>query len=100
VVDLRAGQEWNPQLLELIREADLFELFWSSNSMRSQAVTPGMEVRAVTGRPNFIRPVYWQQPMPRDDVREPSAGAVEAACTFSSCSFSCDPAVGCQPSLS
>ena len=31
VVDLRAGESWSDGLEEMIREADVFQLFWSSN---------------------------------------------------------------------
>ena len=35
---LRSGEEWDVRLLELIDEASIFQLFWSSNSMRSEYV--------------------------------------------------------------
>ena len=35
VVALRSGERWRERLPELIEEADVFQLFWSSNSMRS-----------------------------------------------------------------
>jgi hypothetical protein len=35
---LRSGEEWEPRLLELIDQADIFQLFWSWNSMRSEYV--------------------------------------------------------------
>jgi len=36
VVDLRAGEHWDTGLLRLIEEADVFQLFWSTNSMSSK----------------------------------------------------------------
>jgi hypothetical protein len=38
VVHLRSGQPWSDRLLGLINEADIFQLFWSSNSARSTHV--------------------------------------------------------------
>ena len=32
---LRSGQQWNHELLRMIEEADVFQLFWSRNSMGS-----------------------------------------------------------------
>jgi hypothetical protein len=38
VTHLRAGEVWSEQLRELIREADVFQLFWSWNSIHSPYV--------------------------------------------------------------
>jgi hypothetical protein len=70
VVELRSGEVWNPRLLDLIGRADIFQLFWSWNSMRSRYVRQEWEYALSLSRANFVRPVYWQSPMPRD----PSAG--------------------------
>jgi tetratricopeptide (TPR) repeat protein len=64
---LRSGEEWNVRLLELIDDAGIFQLFWSSNSMRSKYVRQEWEHALTLARPNFIRPTYWEQPMPRSD---------------------------------
>lgn len=64
---LRAGEDWSERLLELIDEADVFQLFWSSNSMRSKYVCAEWEHALTLGRENFIRPTYWESPMPRSD---------------------------------
>jgi TIR domain len=61
---LRAGEVWNERLLGLIDEADVFQLLWSSNSMRSPYVRKEWEHALSLRRPNFIRPTYWEQPMP------------------------------------
>lgn len=61
---LRSGQVWNDQLLEMIREADVFQLFWSSNSMRSPYVRQEWEFALSLGRPLFVRPTYWEDPLP------------------------------------
>ena len=61
---LRSGEEWEQRLLELIDEADIFQLFWSSNSMRSEYVRREWEHALALGRRAFIRPTYWEVPMP------------------------------------
>jgi hypothetical protein len=67
-VDLRAGENWSERLEELIRQADVFQLFWSSNSMRSANVRREWEYALSLSRPNFVRPTYWEVPMPRDPM--------------------------------
>jgi hypothetical protein len=62
---LRSGEQWEVRLLELIDEADIFQLFWSSNSMRSNYVRREWEHAIALGRPGFIRPTYWEVPMPQ-----------------------------------
>lgn len=62
--ELRAGEVWDDRLLALIREADVFQLFWSWNSMRSPYVRKEWEYALALGRPNFVRPTYWEEPMP------------------------------------
>jgi len=61
---LRAGEVWDERLLGLIEEADIFQLLWSWNSMRSPYVRREWEHALSLRRPNFIRPTYWEQPMP------------------------------------
>jgi serine/threonine protein kinase len=61
---LRAGEVWDERLLGLIEEADVFQLLWSSNSMRSPYVRREWEHALSLRRRNFIRPTYWEQPMP------------------------------------
>ena len=65
-VDLRKDEAWNSRIERLIAEADVFQLFWSRNSMRSAFVRKEWEYALSLGRPNFVRPVYWEQPMPED----------------------------------
>jgi hypothetical protein len=62
---LRSGEQWEVRLLKLIDEADIFQLFWSSNSMRSKYVRREWEHAIALGRPGFIRPTYWEVPMPQ-----------------------------------
>jgi hypothetical protein len=62
--DLRAGEVWEDRLAEMIREADVFQLFWSTNSMRSPFVQREWTYALALGRPSFIRPTYWEDPLP------------------------------------
>lgn len=62
--DLRAGELWDDRLLEMIDEATVFQLFWSSNSMRSDYVRKEWEYALGLQRPHFVRPVYWEPEFP------------------------------------
>ncbi|MFM8891246.1 MAG: toll/interleukin-1 receptor domain-containing protein [Planctomycetia bacterium] len=64
VRQLRAGEEWHDGLLRLIDKADVFQLFWSSQSMRSPHVRREWEYALGLGRKNFIRPTFWEDPFP------------------------------------
>jgi serine/threonine protein kinase len=66
VRDIRAGEKWNARLQELIREADVFQLFWSKNSMKSQFVKDEWNYALSLNKLNFIRPTFWEEPMPED----------------------------------
>lgn len=65
VTELRSGEVWSERLKELIEEAQVFQLFWSSNSMASDFVRQELEHALSLGRPYFVRPVYWEEPLPR-----------------------------------
>ncbi|MCD4786515.1 MAG: CHAT domain-containing protein [Candidatus Eremiobacteraeota bacterium] len=60
---LRTGQDWNKELMNLIKKADVFQLFWSENSASSCFVEQewrfALEERKRRPDPLFIRPVYW-----------------------------------------
>jgi hypothetical protein len=66
VLTLRAGEEWNPRILQVIGEADVFQLFWSRYSMRSLHCRQEWEHALALGRPSFVRPLYWEDPLPED----------------------------------
>ncbi len=66
---LRSGEAWSDRLSELIEAADVFQLFWSENSMRSPHVRREWEHALSLGREHFVRPVYWEQPFPEDRER-------------------------------
>jgi len=64
VRDLRSGEIWSAKLEKLILEADVFQLFWSRNSMFSTFVREEWEYALSLRRPHFIRPTYWEEPLP------------------------------------
>ncbi len=61
---LRAGELWNDQLMRMIDEADVFQLFWSQNAMRSTYVRQEWEYALRLRRASFVRPTYWEDPLP------------------------------------
>jgi hypothetical protein len=73
VTDLRAGENWSQGLEQLIQQADIFQLFWSSNSMASPHVRREWEHALSLGRPDFVRPTYWEDPMPEQPGLPPEA---------------------------
>ncbi len=65
---LRAGQEWDPALREIIDKCDLFQLFWSSHATKSEPVRQEYlhALKQVPRKqPGYIRPVTWEEPHPR-----------------------------------
>src|SRR5215203_537711 len=61
---LRAGEVWDDRLRGMIREADVFQLFWSRNAMQSTFVEQEWRYALSLGREKFIRPTYWEDPLP------------------------------------
>ncbi len=65
--ELRSGQAWAPGVRALIDRSDLFQLFWSANSARSEPVMReylhALECLPVKGE-GFVRPAVWEQPPP------------------------------------
>jgi hypothetical protein len=61
---LRSGEEWNPALLGKIEEADVFQLCWSYAAKQSKPVEQEWRHALSLGRSHFIRPTYWEEPMP------------------------------------
>ena len=70
VIRLRSGEDWDAELHKLIDQADVFQLFWSSNSMRSEQVRREWEYALSLHRPQFVRPTYWEDPLPSTAVPE------------------------------
>jgi ribosomal protein L40E len=67
---LRSGEVWDDRLRQLIEEADIFQLFWSRNSMNSKFVEQEWEYALQLGREGFVRPVYWEDPLAEDPDRD------------------------------
>ncbi|MBI3822615.1 MAG: TIR domain-containing protein [Planctomycetes bacterium] len=63
MTSLRAGEAWDEQFKRVIDEADLFQLFWSKNAAASKYVRAEVEYALSLKRDNFIRPVYWEEPL-------------------------------------
>lgn len=66
ITTLKSGTHWSDELLALIDRADVFQLFWSKTAAESPYVKQEWEhaLKYENDRPNFIRPVWWQDPMP------------------------------------
>jgi hypothetical protein len=64
VTRLRSGEVWDQVIEAMIADADVFQLFWSTNSMRSPYVRREWECALARGGPSFVRPVYWEDPLP------------------------------------
>jgi serine/threonine protein kinase/peroxiredoxin len=62
---LEPGEDRVEGLQRLIRNSDMFQLFWSTNSMRSRETTDEIKYAASLGRPGFILPTHWEEPVPR-----------------------------------
>jgi hypothetical protein len=75
---LHSGEVWDERVEQMIRNAEIFQLFWSTNSMRSPWVTKEWRYALALERPNFVRPTYWEQPMP--EVPEEDLPPAELAC--------------------
>jgi hypothetical protein len=72
VMTLKSGQSWSDELLRMIEQADVFQLFWSTPASQSPYVE--QEWRHALGLSGqkgaaFIRPIYWERPLPK--VPEP-----------------------------
>ena len=61
---LRSGEEWHPALLRHIEQADIFQLYWSNNAKHSTYTEHEWRHALKQTRPSFIRPLYWEHPMP------------------------------------
>lgn len=61
---LRSGEQWDERLLSLVEQADVFQLFWSHHSACSPFVEREWRHALRLGREAFVRPTYWELPMP------------------------------------
>ncbi len=62
---LEPGEDRVEGVQRLIRDADVFQLFWSTNSMRSPEIVDEIKYASGLGRSGFILPTYWEEPVPR-----------------------------------
>jgi hypothetical protein len=62
---LRSGEKWNPALLAMIEQANIFQLYWSNAAKHSRYVKQEWRHALKQEKNHFIRPLYWQLPMPR-----------------------------------
>lgn len=65
---IRAGDDWEEALKRFIDSADVFQLFWSTQSASSEHVRFEWDYAltrrcAETQCVRFIRPVYWEKPL-------------------------------------
>jgi hypothetical protein len=66
---IRTGENWQAALAKAIDTADIFQLFWSAHAAESPNVHDEWDYALKYRCPNtrcadFIRPVYWEQPLP------------------------------------
>jgi hypothetical protein len=61
---LRSGEKWAPALLNLIDKSEIFQLLWSEAAKCSPYVRQEWQHALGLDRDFFIRPVYWEKPMP------------------------------------
>lgn len=69
VDSLRAGEDWRAGLARAIDGVDVFQLFWSRHSAASEYCQHEWQYAYAsrcrdTACDGFIRPVYWEEPMP------------------------------------
>jgi len=66
---LRSSERWEEALKRMIDQADIFQLYWSANSAESKHVKDewqyALSKNKLTQGIGFIRPVYWQEPIPK-----------------------------------
>jgi hypothetical protein len=60
---LRSGEEWSEAVLAHIDRADVFQLCWSEEAKQSIYVDQEWRHAHRLARRNFIRPMYWKEPM-------------------------------------
>lgn len=58
-----SGLDWEEEIRKAIDEADVFQLFWSTNAARSLNVHEEWKYAKQTTRRRFIHPTYWEDPM-------------------------------------
>lgn len=61
---LRAGQDKSKAIEEAIQDSDVFQLCWSNNAKTAENVEQEWRLALARGSENFIRPIFWEKPMP------------------------------------
>ena len=61
---LISGDNWKQIVRKEIKNSDSFQLFWSKNAKASTQVEKEWKFALKLKRSNFIKPVYWESPMP------------------------------------
>jgi peroxiredoxin len=74
---LEPGEDRREGLQRLIRGADMFQLFWSTNAMRSADTVDEIKYAVSLERPGFILPTYWEEPLPRSPAEELPPPAID-----------------------
>ena len=62
---LRSGEEWNATILGWIDRSEIFQLLWSEAARGSKYVRQEWKHALKLRRKQFIRPVFWQTPLPK-----------------------------------
>jgi len=74
---LEPGEDRRAGLQRLIRGADMFQLFWSTNAMRSADTVDEINYAVSLERPGFILPTYWEEPLPRSPAEQLPPPAID-----------------------
>jgi serine/threonine protein kinase/peroxiredoxin len=74
---LEPGEDRREGLQRLIRGADMFQLFWSTNAMRSADTVDEINYAVSLERPGFILPTYWEEPLPRSPAQQLPPPAID-----------------------
>lgn len=61
---LRSGQDRSKVIEEAIKDSDVFQLCWSNNAKTAENVEREWRLALAIAKENFIRPIYWERPMP------------------------------------
>nr|MDO8118193.1 toll/interleukin-1 receptor domain-containing protein [Candidatus Sigynarchaeota archaeon] len=64
---IKSGEYWKEKIKRMIEMADVFQLYWSHRASESEYVAfeweYALKIMNTKGE-GFIRPLYWQKPMP------------------------------------
>src|SRR4030095_13714675 len=74
---LEPGEDRRAGLQRLIRGADMFQLFCSTNAMRSADTVDEINYAVSLERPGFILPTYWEEPLPRSPAEQLPPPAID-----------------------